>query len=123
MTFNCNRCPKSYPDFTSLVRHYENEHSKEAAQMKALVHRLASDDMGCPEATAHLGYQSFCLQCPFPKCLSEKGEGLKTWEKRSRNEKIRQAGQAGKTQREMAEEFGVGVRTIQRAISSEELNI
>ncbi len=29
------------------------------------------DGMGCAEATANIGFQSSCIDCPYPQCLSD----------------------------------------------------
>lgn len=31
----------------------------------------AHPDVGCQYATQYLGYQSRCIDCPFPECLLE----------------------------------------------------
>jgi len=77
---------------------------------------IEQHDMGCVDATAYLGKQSHCLECPFDKCILE--EPLKAQLKHRRNEEIKCKARKGATEVELAEQYGVSLRTIQRVLSS-----
>ena len=36
-------------------------------------------DEGCEMASVYLGYQSSCLNCPFPKCVYDQYGGKQRW--------------------------------------------
>lgn len=91
LKFCCNQCPASFNQFKDLVRHYETRHNKNGKEYRSLLDTVsyAGGDSGCQRATDHLGYQSSCLECPFPKCkLVEPGVGPVRVKKRDRNEEI-----------------------------------
>lgn len=73
-------------------------------------------DMGCPEATEYLGYQSYCKTCPFPRCLDDEPNGRRQFLIAQRNEEIKRLFKQGKTTKELTELFKVGKRTIERMI-------
>ncbi len=74
-------------------------------------------DEGCELATAHLGYQSSCLECPFPQCIYDERGGRQRRAKRLRDQEIaRLFHTEGKGLKELAGTFGVSQRTIQRAL-------
>ena len=73
-------------------------------------------DGGCEIATAYLGHQSSCLNCPFPHCIYEQPRGRQRWLKKERDRQIvRLFNTDGKGVRELALMFGVSQRTVQRA--------
>ena len=58
-----------------------------------------------------------CLRCPLPKCRHDKQEGGKRVSKRLRDlEILRQRTAAGRSISELATEFDLSTRTIQRII-------
>ncbi len=74
-------------------------------------------DEGCELATAHLGYQSHCSVCPFPRCLYEESRGRQRWLKRLRDKEImRQFTTEGKGLGELAFTFNISQRTVQRVL-------
>ena len=74
-------------------------------------------DEGCEVATAHLGHQSRCAECPFPKCLYEEPRGKQRWLKRWRDREIvRQFTNEGKGIKELALTFNISRRTVQRVL-------
>ena len=74
-------------------------------------------DEGCEMASAHLGYQSSCLNCPFPKCVYDQYGGKQRWLNQLRDrEMVRLFNNGEKGIKELAQIFGVSQRTTQRAI-------
>ena len=58
-----------------------------------------------------------CLNCPLPGCIYDHPRGRQRWLNRARDRKItRQFVAEGKGIRELALEFGVSQRTVQRAL-------
>ncbi len=58
-----------------------------------------------------------CLNCPFPRCLLDTPGGPQHWRKEKRDtEIVRLFHQERRTVKELAQRFGVSVRTVQRAI-------
>lgn len=58
-----------------------------------------------------------CLTCPFPGCIYDQPSGRQRWLKKARDrEMVRLFTTCGKGIRELALEFGVSVRTVQRAL-------
>jgi len=118
MIFSCNFCPDTFKNFKDLVEHYEDKHSTGAKQRLKLTGRIARDDMGCQVATEYLGYQSHCLQCPFDECvLMEPMVGAGRRGKRARSKAIIHAWKEGRKPRELAEEYHLSRRTINRIVS------
>ena len=69
-------------------------------------------DEGCEFADS-------CLDCPFLQCIYEQPGGRQLWLKKLRDREIvRLFGSEGKGVRELALEFGVSQRTVQRALKS-----
>jgi len=73
-------------------------------------------DTGCKFAPS-------CLNCPFPECLEvlkdrvrAEGRHISSPKKMARNREIRLAFVQGRTQREIAKEFGVHIRTVRRVL-------
>lgn len=67
-------------------------------------------DEGCELANS-------CLRCPFPGCIYDQPRGRQRFLKRVRdNEIIRRFATQGKTVEELALEYGVSQRTVQRAL-------
>ena len=65
------------------------------------------------------GYEfaSSCLNCPFSRCIYEQSRGRQHWLKRLRTGEIRRMFTTEKKGvRELALQFGVSQRTIQRAL-------
>ena len=74
-------------------------------------------DEGCELATACLGHQSRCSECPFPKCIYEEPRGRQRWLKRLRDKEIaRQFTTEGKGLKELALTFNISQRTVQRVL-------
>ena len=74
-------------------------------------------DEGCKLATAHLGYKSNCLNCPFSQCIHDEPGGRQRCAKRLRDQEIaRLFHTKGKGPKELALMFGLSRRTIQRAL-------
>jgi len=67
-------------------------------------------DEGCELAPS-------CLECPFDRCVLEEG-GVASARKRERNQEIKELANQGVTVPELAERYGVSLRTIQRILSS-----
>lgn len=81
-------------------------------------------DTGCPEATKFLGYRSFCLECPLPKCvLDEPGRNITAAKKRKleRTKEILQGRKEGKSVREISVELGIARGTIYQRIRDDAL--
>jgi len=119
LIFECNRCPATYRQFKDIVGHYETCHNEEGKQFRYKTDDVgyADSDSGCKQATAYLGHQSSCLHCPFRKCiLDELGVGIARAKKRTRNEEIIQRLSKGESISDIAEAFGVSIRTIQRVM-------
>ncbi len=76
-------------------------------------------DRGCPRATDYLGVQSHCVECPFERCLLEDFRGEQHSKKMDRDKTIRERYKRGVTVEALAEEFGVGIRTIHSVLRSE----
>ncbi len=58
-----------------------------------------------------------CLKCPLPRCRHDKQEGSRRASKRLRNMEIfRQRTASGRSISELAKEFDLSKRTIQRII-------
>ncbi len=68
-------------------------------------------DEGCEHAAR-------CLDCPFDTCLFEKPGGKERFFKSRRNGEIVKLSQQGKKTKEIAKQFGVSERTVQRVIKS-----
>ena len=67
-------------------------------------------DEGCELASS-------CLNCPFPRCIYEQPRGRQSWLKRIRDGVItRRFATENKGVKELALEFRVSQRTIQRAL-------
>jgi hypothetical protein len=70
-------------------------------------------DEGCEYATA-------CLRCPFPQCLYDEPRGRQRWMKTLRDREIARRFKAGEKAGDLAENFEVSLRTVQRAINKRE---
>ena len=68
-------------------------------------------DEGCEHAAR-------CLNCPFKKCLYEEPGGREHYFKSRRNSEVARRRGEGKSTREIAKEFNVSERTVQRIIRS-----
>lgn len=67
-------------------------------------------DEGCEFAAS-------CLGCPYPNCVYEQSGGKRRWLKKMRDKEILQSfAREGRRIKELAQEFGVSQRTIQRAL-------
>ena len=74
-------------------------------------------DEGCELATAHIGYKSNCLDCPFPHCVYDEPRGRQRYAKSLRDQEItRLYHTKGKGINELALMFGLSQRTIRRAL-------
>ena len=68
-------------------------------------------DEGCEHAAR-------CLDCPFTKCLLEEPGGRQHFFKAKRNNQILKMHSEGKTTAEIAAQFDVSERTIQRVVKA-----
>ena len=75
-------------------------------------------DRGCPQATAYLGHQSKCIECPYEDCLFMRAAVSTTQKPTERNMTIYQQYQAGTSKRRLAQEYGVCPRTIRLIIQN-----
>lgn len=66
-------------------------------------------DEGCELAAS-------CLNCPLPTCVYDQPGGRQRWLKQSRDREITRRYAGGKTVKELAREFGVSCRTVQRSL-------
>ena len=58
-----------------------------------------------------------CLDCPPPRCVYDQPRGRQRWLQKARDRQIvRLFTAGGKGMKELAAEFGVSVRTVQRAL-------
>ena len=58
-----------------------------------------------------------CLNCPFPNCIYDRSRGRQHWLKTARDREIvKRFTAGGKVVKELALEFGVSQRTIQRTL-------
>lgn len=80
-------------------------------------------DTGCKIATEYLNHQSSCLKCPFDKCIYD--EPIKNTYQSAyrvktikRNQAILDRVKAGVHTKEIAREFSLSERTIQRVLRS-----
>lgn len=123
LIFYCNQCQSSFNQFKRLAGHYESKHAsynERHRKIKDLI-SYAGADSGCEVATKYLGYQSHCLECPFPECVEDnpKQRPLSST-KRHRDEEIESRWKRGEDIKDLAVEFAVSTRTIQRAIKGME---
>ena len=69
-------------------------------------------DEGCELASS-------CLNCPLPKCIYDQPRGRQCWLKGARDREImRLFTTGGKGVKELALQFGVSQRTVQRVLKS-----
>jgi len=68
-------------------------------------------DDGCEHAAR-------CLDCPFTKCLLEEPGGRQRFFKSKRNNQILRLHSEGKTTAEIAAQFNVSERTVQRVVKA-----
>ena len=66
-------------------------------------------DTGCELAPS-------CLNCPFPKCVYEKGGGKQFVKKAQRDETMMRLFNEGMTMEKIAKKFNVHIRTVGRAL-------
>ena len=66
-------------------------------------------DEGCDVAPS-------CLNCPLPQCKYDDPAGLHRQKRDGRNEEIRSLRRQGKSPSEIAQTFGIAVRTVYRAL-------
>jgi len=120
LRFYCNQCPASFNQFEKLVRHYEAKHNPDSEQYRKLRDAItySGADSGCKVATEYLGRQSSCLDCPFKrKCVYDTGRiGIANIRKRRRDGEIIRRWKQGERIKDLAVEFGVTIRTIQRVV-------
>jgi len=72
-------------------------------------------DDGCAAARA-IGYDGPCLECPLPECLMDddlKGKSIKNL---GRDEEIRHRWKSGKSPVQLAREFGLSRRQVERIV-------
>ena len=64
-------------------------------------------------------FADFCLDCPFPKCIYDEPRGRQRWLKGQRDREIvRRFYIEGRGVKELAPQFGVSQRTVQRALKN-----
>jgi hypothetical protein len=81
-----------------------------ATELDLLPEYCRYQDEGCELASS-------CLNCPLPKCIHYQPGGRQRWLKRARDKEIaRRFTTEGKGIKELALEFGVSQRTIQRTL-------
>ena len=61
-------------------------------------------------------YAGSCLNCPFPRCIYDEPRGRQRWLQELRDREINRLSQSGRKVRELADQFDVSERTVQRAI-------
>lgn len=61
--------------------------------------------------------QGGCLNCPFKECIKDYPGGKKAFNKAERNLEIRRLWREGKSPKELAPQFNLTLRTIQRIVS------
>jgi DNA-directed RNA polymerase specialized sigma24 family protein len=71
-------------------------------------------DEGCEFAPA-------CLDCPLPRCIEEIPRGRQQWRKRLRNQEMLSLFARGMKTAQLAREFGVSQRTVQRVLKRAKL--
>jgi hypothetical protein len=82
----------------------------ENAEMDLLPEYCRYRDQGCELADS-------CLDCPFSQCIYDQPGGRQHWLKRARDREItRKYTTEDKGVKELALEFGVSQRTVQRAL-------
>jgi hypothetical protein len=82
----------------------------EDAEMDPLPEYCRYRDEGCELAGS-------CLDCPFSQCIYDQPGGRQHWLKRARDREIaRKYTTEAKGVKELALEFGVSQRTVQRAL-------
>jgi hypothetical protein len=82
----------------------------EDAEMDPLPEYCRYRDEGCELAGS-------CLDCPFPQCIYDQPGGRQHWLKGARDREIaRKYTTEAKGVKELALEFGVSQRTVQRAL-------
>jgi DNA-binding transcriptional ArsR family regulator len=80
------------------------------AEMDLLPEYCRYRDQGCELADS-------CLDCPFSQCIYDQPGGRQHWLKRARDREItRKYTTEDKGVKELALEFGVSQRTVQRAL-------
>ena len=57
-----------------------------------------------------------CLNCPRPRCIEDEPRGKQKLRARTRARRMGVLRDEGKTVRQIAEAYGVSVRTVQRAL-------
>lgn len=78
--------------------------------------KIRTQDDGCPEATACLGQQSYCLvNCPFKKCVMD--EPLKRQIKRQRDREIRARAKRGESRKALVERYGLSPRMVRKILA------
>lgn len=92
----------------SLPGHFEDEEEK-----TNIGH--VPEDKGCKKAKK-LGYYGPCLECTIEPCLEDVVQGVSKAIRRSRDDKMLKAIRNGQSSKEVAVQFGVSKRTVERAI-------
>ena len=95
----------------SLPGRFEGQEEKASKAKVSPAHR----DRGCKGAK-RLGYDGPCVGCPFPKCLEDGLRGSAKAIQWARDNNMAKAIQSGKSTKEVAEQFGVTQRTVERAV-------
>ena len=74
--------------------------------------RYRGADSGCKVASAYLGRQSLCFDCPFPECV--KVNRAARWQ--ARNDEIIRQYEAGETCRELASIYGLSLNRVEALV-------
>jgi hypothetical protein len=89
--------------------------------MKSIENDMLEEDLP-PEFTRYRDegceHAAKCLDCPFSKCLYEEPGGKERYFKSRRNGEIFRLSREGKKTHEIAGQFGVSERTVQRIIKA-----
>lgn len=80
-------------------------------------------DTGCKYADEVLGHKSLCLKCPFTDCILDMPQGIKnSIMKAMRNQEILNLVNKGINSKNIAKDFGITARTVQRIVAGRRNN-
>ncbi len=95
--------------------------SEMSEEMKNVTPAMLEEDLP-PEFTRYrddgCGKAARCLDCPFDKCLYEQPGGKKQFLKSRRDDEILRLHSLGRTSVEIARQYKVSERTVQRVVKS-----
>jgi DNA-binding NarL/FixJ family response regulator len=105
----------------STIHVVDIKQDKAEQAMKSITNDMLEEDLP-PEFTRYRDegceHAARCLDCPFDTCLYEKPGGKERFFKSRRNGEIVKLHSEGKTTAEIAAQFKVSERTIQRVVKS-----